>query len=94
LTQWADEVFFGLENEEKQQKARRIFTDLVHIGDEKQGLPDSRRRMSLDVLCRDEREVEEVHQIVQQLASARLLATSYDIQSKQEIVEISMMLSC
>ncbi len=88
LTQWADEVFFGLENEEKQRKARRIFTDLVHIGDEKQGLPDSRRRMSLDLLCRDEREVEEIHQVVQQLASARLLVTSYDIQSKQEMVEI------
>ncbi len=44
--------------------------------------------MSLDLLCRDEREIEEVHQVVQQLASARLLVTSYDIQSKQEMVEI------
>ncbi len=88
LTQWADKVFFGLENEENQRKARRIFTDLVHIGDESQSLPDSRRRMSLDLLCRDEHEVEEVHQLVQQLASARLLVTSYDIQSKQEMVEI------
>jgi len=88
LTQWADEVFFGLQNEEKQRKARRIFTDLVHIGDEKQGLPDSKQRVSLDSLCRDEREIEEVHQIVQQLANARLLVTSYDTQSKQEMVEI------
>ena len=88
LTKWADEVFFGLQNEEKRRKARRIFTDLVHIGDEKQRLPDSRRRMSLDLLCRDEREIEEVHQIVQRLASARLLVTSYDLQSKQEMVEI------
>jgi len=88
LTQWADRVFYGLENEDEQRKARRIFTDLVHIGDKSQGLPDSRRRMSLDLLCRDEREIEEVHQVVQQLASARLLVTSYDIQSKQEMVEI------
>jgi WD40 repeat protein len=88
LMQWADEVYYGLENKEKKRKARRIFTDLVHIGDEKQGLPDSRRRMSLNLLCRDEREVEEVHQVVQQLASARLLVTSYDVQSKQEMVEI------
>src|SRR5437660_5936379 len=44
--------------------------------------------MSLDLLCRDEREIEEVHQIVQRLASARLLVTSYDIQSKQEMVDI------
>jgi WD40 repeat protein len=88
LTQWADEVFYSLANEEKQRKARRIFTDLVHIGDESQGLPDSRRRMSLDLLSRDEGEVDEVHRVVQQLASARLLVTSYDIQSKQEMVEI------
>jgi len=88
LTQWADRVFYGLENEEKRRKARRIFTDLVHIGDESQGLPDSRRRMSLALLCRDESEIEEVNQVVQQLVSARLLVTSYDIQSKQDMVEI------
>jgi WD40 repeat protein len=88
LTQWADRVFYELENEEKRRKARRIFTDLVHIGDESQGLPDSRRRMSLALLCRDESEIEEVHQVVQQLVRARLLVTSYDIQSKQDMVEI------
>src|SRR5260370_217084 len=88
LTQWADRVFYGLENEEKRRKARRIFTDLVHIGDESQGLPDSRRRMSLVLLCRDESELEEVNQVVQQLVSARLLVTSYDMQSKQDMVEI------
>jgi len=88
LTQWADRVFYELENEEKRRKARRIFTDLVHIGDKSQGLPDSRRRMSLALLCRDESEIEEVNQVVQQLVSARLLVTSYDIQSKQDMVEI------
>src|SRR5260370_6973503 len=61
---------------------------MVHIGDESQGLPDSRRRMSLALLCRDESEIEEVNQVVQQLVSARLLVTSYDMQSKQDMVEI------
>src|SRR5260370_6129390 len=44
--------------------------------------------MSLALLCRDESEIEEVNQVVQQLVSARLLVTSYDMQSKQDMVEI------
>src|SRR5260370_17093766 len=88
VKQWDDRVFYGIENEEKRRKGRRIFTDLAHIGDESQGLPDSRRRMSLALLWRDESEIEEVNQVVQQLVSARLLVTSYDMQSKQDMVEI------
>src|SRR5258708_35429043 len=44
--------------------------------------------MSLVLLWRDESELEEVNQVVQQLVSARLLVTSYDMQSKQDMVEI------
>lgn len=88
LTIWADRAFYNLRGEEAQQKAHRIFTDLIYIGDKSQGLPDTRRRMSLARLCRNENELEEVHQIVQQLASSRLLVTTYDAQSKQEMVDI------
>jgi hypothetical protein len=35
LSQWADRIFYGLGDEEKQREARRIFTELVHLGDEK-----------------------------------------------------------
>jgi WD40 repeat protein len=88
LTQWADRVFYGLGDEEKQREARRIFTELIYLGDEDQGPPDSRRRMSLASLSRDEHEMEEVHQIVRILADGKLLVTAYDMQSKQEMVEI------
>jgi WD40 repeat protein len=88
LRQWTDRVFFGLEDEEKQRKARRIFTDLVHMGDKNQGLTDSRRRLSLDSLCRNEGEKAEVSQLVQELTNDHLLVTAYDTQSKQNMVEI------
>lgn len=88
VTQWADHAFYSLANDEQRRIARRIFTDLIHIGDKKQGVPDSRRRMSLAALCRNEQETEEVSQVAQQLANNRLLVMAYDLQSKQDMVEI------
>jgi energy-coupling factor transporter ATP-binding protein EcfA2 len=87
LTQWADRAFYGLE-EEQQWLARRILTDLVHLGDESQGLSNSRRRRPLDALCRDEGEREAVHGVVRRLADARLLVTGRDLWSGQEMVEL------
>jgi len=87
LTQWADRAFYGLE-EEQQRLAQRVLTDLVHLGDESQGLPDSRRRRSLDALRRDEGEREVIHGVVQHLADARLLVTGRDLRSEQETVEL------
>ena len=88
LTQWADQVFYGLQDETKQRQARRIFTKLVRLGDENRRPPDSRRLLPLSALYYDEREQELIRQVVQQLADAKLLITTYDLQSKQEVVEI------
>jgi WD40 repeat protein len=98
LTQWADQVFYGLKTKEEQweekqrevqQKlAQRIFTDLIYIGDESQGIPDSRRRVSLASLCRKANEITDVHQVVQQLVAGHLLVTTRDMQRNDEMVEI------
>lgn len=98
LTQWADRVFYSLktkeelreekQREEIQRLAMRTFTDLVHIGDESQGLPDSRWHASLASLCRNESEIADVRQVVQQLVDGHLLVTTYDMQRKEEMVEI------
>ena len=88
LTRWADKIFFGLGGVDKQEKAHRIFTRLVHIDDERLRLPDSRRNMSLLSLCRNEQEQDEIDQIVRKLVKANLLVTTYDEQRKQGIVEI------
>ena len=87
LSQWADTHYNSLDDHVK-QLVRRIFTDLVNVGDETQELPDSCRRRFLDSLYRNEGEREEVIRLVQSLVNLRLLATSMDIQSKKVKVEI------
>ena len=86
LTAWADEVCRSLEKEGLGKLTRRVFTDLVNLGDEAQRLPDSRRRRLLDDLCNDPMEREQVHRVVTRLADARLVTTSS--KTSQVTVEI------
>ena len=89
LTLWADQVCRGLEKEGLGPVARRIFTDLVNLGDESQRLPDSRRQRRLaDFLHdeNDEKERESVRRVVQRLADARLVTTYLD--KGEETVQI------
>jgi len=92
LALWADNAFYSLKDDLR-PVARRILTNLVHLGNESHGLPDSRRRMPLAGLClaafcRDDKEREVVYNIVRSLSDKRLLVTSIDKQSGQETVEI------
>jgi len=87
LTQWADGVLFRLDGEQR-RLARQVLTDLVHLGDERRNIPDSRRRRTLDDLCRHEGEREAVHQVVRLLADARLLVTGRDLSTGQGMVEL------
>lgn len=87
LTQWADRSFYALDQSQR-VLARRIFTDLIHLGDEEVGVPDSRRRRSLSELCRKEEEVAEVEELVHGLTAARLLTTGRDYQSRQDKTEL------
>ena len=87
LARWADQAYADLEDDMR-PLAHRALADLVHLGDESQGLPDSRRRRSLNALCRDETEMEQVHRVVQRLADARLLVTSMDKKTDEVTVEI------
>ncbi|MBN1236651.1 MAG: trypsin-like peptidase domain-containing protein, partial [Methanotrichaceae archaeon] len=89
LTAWADQVCWALEKEGLGPVARRIFTDLVNLGDESQRLPDSRRQRRMADLLHDEndeKEKESVQKVVQRLADARLVTTSLD--KGEETVQI------
>jgi hypothetical protein len=89
LTSWADQVCRNLEKEGLGPVARRIFTDLVNLGDESQRLPDSRRQRRIaDFLHgeNDATEAESVRLVVQRLADARLVTTSLD--KGEETVQI------
>ncbi|HQV93455.1 MAG TPA: serine protease, partial [Anaerolineales bacterium] len=69
LTRWADDAFSHLTKED-QTLAEGLLTSLVHLGDEAQGLPDTRRRRSLA-------EFEEpTRRVIKYFADLRLLVTS------------------
>jgi WD40 repeat protein len=87
LTNWANQAYYSLDKTMR-PLARRIFTDLVHLGDESQRIPDSLRRRSLAELCRSEEESKEIQQVVQHLADARLLTTTSHPHSREASVEI------
>src|SRR3989440_9854789 len=87
LRQWANDAYYTFE-ERLRPLVRRIFTDLVHLGDKEQHIPDSRRRRPLSTLVQSDAERTDIFQIVQRLVADRLLVTSQDQESKQEIVEL------
>jgi WD40 repeat protein len=87
LTQWADKAYQKLAKDGQGDLARRILTELVSLGDESQGHPDSRLRKSLKSLIRDESEKEAVNGVVQSLSDALLLST---FQGNVEIIHDSL----
>lgn len=87
LTQWADHAFYQF-SEQQRPLVQRIFTDLIHIGNEDQHVPNSRRWKPLTSLVQSETERVELLQIVQQLVADRLLVMSYDISVSEATVEI------
>ena len=88
LETWGEKAYNELAGDEKQRLARRIFTDLVYLGDESKGLPNIRQRRPLSSLWRQGSEKENVQHLVRQLVDARLLVTSRDSRSDEEAVEI------
>ena len=87
LRRWADDTFHRLK-ETQRSLAQRIFKDLVHLGDESQGIPDSRRRRSFKDLYRNKDEQKSVDQVVQYLVTQRLLVATHDTRSERRTVEI------
>ncbi|HPT18597.1 MAG TPA: WD40 repeat domain-containing protein [Methanothrix sp.] len=88
LTQWADKAYQGLVGEGLGDAARRVLTGLVNPGDQRHSIPDSRRRRPIQDICVDDRQKESINIAVKFLADARLIATSFDQQSRVETVEI------
>jgi WD40 repeat protein len=87
LTVWADKTFFSIE-ERLRPLVRAIFLQLIHVGDEMQNIPDSRRRRPLTSLLALQSQPDDVHRVISHLAKARLLVTERDLRDGQESVEI------
>lgn len=86
LAQWAQDTFDAL-SEPQQQLARSILTSLVHLGDESQNLPDTRRRRPVQDLYRDFDE-HQIDAVLERLTKARLIISFRDERQNQEYVEI------
>src|SRR5215210_7350068 len=87
LGRWANKAYWSL-GEELQPIARRILTDLVHLGSRSEGIPDSRRIRSFDDLCRNMDERQMVQQVVRKLTDARLLVTAGETSGGQSSVQM------
>ncbi len=66
----------------QQALARRILVDLVALGDESEGHPDTRRQRLLTNLCRTKDERKAAQAIVEKLAKAHLLEAQWSQQKK------------
>jgi WD40 repeat protein len=87
LTLWADQAYREL-HENHRELARQIFVDLVHFGDEKKGIPDSRQRLRIDQLVTSVDDPVGIQKVIQHFVNKRLMVTSEDPMSKEENVEI------
>ncbi len=68
LTQWADQAYQSLGREGLGEMARRVLTELVNLGDERQGIPDSRRKRTLEDFGTDPAGREAARKVVMRLA--------------------------
>ncbi len=83
LSKHADEVYGDLRDENQRHLARRIFLELVHLGE---GAQDTRRRLrKSDLLSLGD--PDDVELLLTQLASSRLISTG--LESNETFVEVS-----
>ncbi|MBT7070937.1 MAG: SUMF1/EgtB/PvdO family nonheme iron enzyme [Anaerolineae bacterium] len=85
LSQWADRAYYALD-EAQRAIARRVFSELVTLGDETQGIADTRRVRSIAELTA--KDGEGTKSVLDALVAARLLVARHDESSGQDTVEI------
>jgi WD40 repeat protein len=85
LTQRADSVLAALTSPQ-QDIVRRVMLRLTKLGE---GTADTRRRATLSELVRTSEEEDDVRTVVTQLANARLVTTSADSQTDEEVVDVA-----
>lgn len=86
LSQWADTTYYELSPTER-KITEQIFCGLVHLGDEKEQIPDTRRVILIDDLI-SERNRSDQEKVLHRLVQSRLLSLHKDPNTGQEYVEI------
>ncbi|HSZ29392.1 MAG TPA: trypsin-like peptidase domain-containing protein, partial [Pseudonocardiaceae bacterium] len=87
IASWAEDALDRM-GEAALPTVRTVFIGLVHLGDERRGIPDSRWRRPLRSLAGQPSEVAQVTDVVGRLADERLVVTSYDRDGGTELVEL------
>ncbi|MBE7556729.1 MAG: hypothetical protein HS126_37235 [Anaerolineales bacterium] len=85
LSQWADRAYYALDDGQR-ALARRVFSELVTLGDEMQGIADTRRVRNIAELTAKDSEPGKTE--LDALVTARLLVARHDESSGQDTVEI------
>ncbi len=79
LSRWAEKTFREFKQPELKDLVRRIFLELVHLGNRQENIPDTRRSRELKELLklysRDETQQKQVLKVIKTLADKRLIIT-------------------
>lgn len=86
LSKWADRSYYELDSSGR-KTAEQIFCGLVHLGVEKEQVPDTRRVISIDELANVHKK-EQMVGIIDKLVQARLLSVFKGKDNSQQFVEI------
>jgi WD40 repeat protein len=88
LDSWAESIFNTLDVQQ-QAFTQRLFTQLILLGDESQGIPDTKRDVQISTLCEYEPDFEEAYDTLYQLAEKGLLITGRNRSTGHEIVSLA-----
>lgn len=86
LSQWADRVYYELSLGER-KLVEQVFCNLIHLGDEREQIPDTRRVVPLDALFNGKHHHLNL-ELVDKLVRARLLSVHRNHGNQQQYVEI------
>lgn len=86
LSQWADRIYYELSSNER-KLAEQVFCRLVHLGNKKEQISDTRRTIQTKELTAGS-EKDNIAQVVRKLIQVRLLSVHRDTKTGQQFVEI------
>ncbi len=88
LDGWAESIFDKLDGQQ-QACTQRLFIQLILLGDESQGIPDTGRQIQITTFCEKEPDFESAYKTIYHLADKELLTTDRDPSTGHERVSIA-----
>ncbi len=86
LSQWADRAYYALDHGQR-EIAKRVFKELVTLGDRTQDIPDTRRVRNIAESTKEDTTTQ-TNIVINTLVAARLLVARHNESSQQDTIEI------